>query len=351
MDRRIVCELSKHYKIHYLVIYENKTNYIYTPDEVALFCNEYGINYTPYIRTKRVRHPDNIKLAYVIIRAILASNSDVIYFEAFSDPYLLFMAKVLLDTRKIIVGIHDVIPHKTRSFSLSNFFNYLHLFNNFHVFSETQKKELLTKYPNKKVFVARLTTYDFGPVAKNRPSDNVPNFLFFGAIRHNKGLECLIEAGNLLASRGLDFIITIAGSCNDFAYYDELIKYRNKFDLKIRFIDHSEIPSLFAKADFLVLPYLDVTQSGPLMVAFNYNVLPIASNLPGFKEYISHGKSGLLFEVGNPAELSLCMEKAMSISGNDRETMINNILNFTQKELSIDSIISSYISMYDYVSN
>ena len=71
-----------------------------------------------------------------------------------------------------------------------------------------------------------------------------------------------------------------------------MIKNKNIFNLKIYYLNKNEFPDLFSSADYFILPYREVTQSGPLMLGFNYQILPIASNLRGFSEHIEDGKNG-----------------------------------------------------------
>ncbi len=81
--------------------------------------------------------------------------------------------------------------------------------------------------------------------------------------------------------------------------YQPLIKYGDAFELDIRRIEESEIPKLFGESHYLVLPYKSVTQSGPLRIAYGYNVPVIASDLDGFKESVVEDVTGLLFSEGD----------------------------------------------------
>lgn len=66
---------------------------------------------------------------------------------------------------------------------------------------------------------------------------------------------------------------------------------------EFRRIDDEEIPELFTKSDYLVLPYEDVAQSGPHMIAYNYNLPVIASDIDGFKERVVDGENGFYLNV------------------------------------------------------
>jgi hypothetical protein len=63
-------------------------------------------------------------------------KADIYYFEAFFDPYMPLLCKLLLKTEKIVIGIHDVIPHqkfRSRIARISEEF-YFSRFRNYHFF-------------------------------------------------------------------------------------------------------------------------------------------------------------------------------------------------------------------------
>jgi len=121
--------------------------------------------------------------------------------------------------------------------------------------------------------------------------------LFFGQIKHVKGLDVLLEA---MAQLPKDIQLIIAGKPwkADFSDYDEQIEKYGLSDRvikMIRFIEDEERELLFFAADVNVLPYRVIYQSGVLLMAMSHGLPVIASDLPANKEIITHGKSGLLF--------------------------------------------------------
>jgi glycosyltransferase involved in cell wall biosynthesis len=61
-----------------------------------------------------------------------------------------------------------------------------------------------------------------------------------------------------------------------------------------RYVPNEEVPSIFAQADVLVLPYVSASQSGVLRIAFA-NALPvIASTAGGLSEAVQDNVNGLL---------------------------------------------------------
>ena len=66
-----------------------------------------------------------------------------------------------------------------------------------------------------------------------------------------------------------------------------------------------------------MLPYESATQSGPSLVAVNYGIPIIASNIPAFKEHIIDGVNGFLFENGSDENLSNLICKISQMKKDD----------------------------------
>ena len=100
--------------------------------------------------------------------------------------------------------------------------------------------------------------------------------LFFGNIAPYKGLEYLVEALTLLASRSLDYRLVIAGRPKNCPSYWEGIRNRiSATELRpyvverIEYVPDSETEVYFKAADVLILPYTHIFQSGVLVLAYN----------------------------------------------------------------------------------
>jgi len=181
----------------------------------------------------------------------------------------------------------------------------------------------------------------------NHPKSNSVNFLFFGVVRYSKGLDILIKAGNILAKEYANFKIIIAGKCDNPGDYTALIEEHNAFDLKLHQIPEENIPTLFSQADFLILPYRDVTQSGPLLIAFKHSVPVIGSDFPGFREYVINCENGFLFEPENTNALLVCMRKVMQMSPAEIGQMKKKVSEFVENEIKLDRIVGKYISFFN----
>ncbi len=347
-DLSILGSLARYYQISWYLlwsVWERK----YTIEEVMQYCDDHTIDLHCLRYRARFRHPRHLVFAARNVLAIRRAHPDVIYFEGFSDPYLPFVARALLPVDSTVVGIHDVAPHGGPKQGTYRFLNRatFGLFRNFHFFSQNQQRIFLGMHPRKRSFVAGMYLKDFGasPAPGERDPEKV-TFLFFGSIRYNKGLEFLIQAGNLLARKTDRFRILIRGESEEPDGYPALMTHPGVFDYRPGSVASGDIPGLFSGADFLVLPYRDVTQSGPLMIAYRYGVPVIASDLPGFRESVIPGETGFLFEPCNAGALAGVMEQALALTEQERLNLRSGVLSYAARTFSLDNIAGSYRAFF-----
>jgi glycosyltransferase involved in cell wall biosynthesis len=284
------------------------------------------------------------------------SCSDIIYIEHFRDIFFVLLSFILLNTNRVVQAIHDVIPHsKTSNITIISFLDKL-IFNKykyFHFFSETQAEFFQSKYPNKKYFVGPLMLKNFGPRQDVNLSEEPIEFLFFGVISYYKGLDNLINAIEKLINIGFDNIkLTIAGK-GDFWYAcKELISKKNItfYDLKIKFIQNSQIPLIFSKTHYLVLPYRDVTQSGVLFTSYFYNIPIVAPNFNEFETYIDDKINGFLYDKSDNDGLFNTLK--YTIENHDKYDFIkSNLKNLVDSKFNNNVIAEKYYNFFKSISN
>ncbi|MCU0474310.1 MAG: glycosyltransferase family 4 protein [Bacteroidales bacterium] len=355
-EKDIVKKLNEEFEIFLVINHSEDKNY--SLSDIVDFCksNEIHLKVIDYVRRK-ASNPLKILSDLQSVIEIRKIKPDLIYIESFGSPYFAIFASFLFKYTNTIIAILDykLHPYTKNGFKLSEKFYrfiYLKFFNNYHLFSYDQTQMMKRDYPRKNINTIRLNligTDHLKSLEFPEISDKI-NFLFFGKIYYYKGVDILIKAANILAKKSRRFKITIAGSCDDFSYYKDLIEDINFFDLKLYYLDKNELPALFSNADFFVAPYREVTQSGPLMMAFNYRILPIVSDLAGFKEHISE-EIGFIFKNDSPEDLAIVMERAMNISVSERNALKKNLGKYVESEFNINTISSKYIILFNEVIN
>lgn len=140
--------------------------------------------------------------------------------------------------------------------------------------------------------------------SRSAKTNNHTNKLIVGTLarlEQNKGLQHLIEAAKQLDGRGDDVEYWLVG---DGAYKPELQLMASSYP-QIKFKPHTDdVSEYLATFDILVHP-AEVEGWGRIIKEGMYFGLPIiGSNTGGIVLQLDHNKTGLLFEVGDVAELT-----------------------------------------------
>lgn len=313
-------------------------------------------------RIKEVALSDNLKIDYVKIKS--KWYSPFVYFEykkklrqIIKKNELLYVDNVgglcfyqalhnICDIEKTILAIHNVKTPAGARFERLARFNTLYAvkhFKNIQTFSHNQHEYLNSLVSGKNVLEAPLILKNYGLPSRER-TDKTFNFLTFGHIRGYKRIDLLIEAAQELAGRtDKKFKVTIVGNCKNWEKYQLMIKRKELFDVKIGFVENDDIPNYFNEADFFVLPYQDLAQSGAITVAFQYNVPVITSDIIQFKEFNNDPSCGFMFKSCDSHDLSVVMERALNLSPQEIQKMKEVQKKFVEKVFSAKFILNKYV--------
>jgi glycosyltransferase involved in cell wall biosynthesis len=130
--------------------------------------------------------------------------------------------------------------------------------------------------------------------------------LFFGYVRHYKGLDTLLAAWPRVRARR-PVTLVVAGE-----FYERPERYRALAaaagEGAVRFVDRyipdDEVEALFRAADVSVLPYRSGTQSGVTHVAYALGTPVIATRVGGLTETVREGETGLTTAPEDPEALA-----------------------------------------------
>lgn len=272
---------------------------------------------------------------------------NVYYFEFYMALFMLIIIQFISKNKKIL-ALHDVKPHSNHYKKRQHIFQSLLIksFSYFHTFSKQQQHILKDSYAKDSFFIP-LSKKNSGKSNVVRSSvDKHLKFLFFGGIYSYKRLDLIIKAIQQVPSKtDKKLSLTIAGNGPDWENCKKYIKNETLFNLDICFVPQNAIPDLFMSHHYLVLPYQDVTQSGPLFDAMNYNLPVIASDEKGFKEYVKNGKTGFIFESQSLESLTSVIEEVCKIDQNLYQEILYN-LNSYSDIYTAQNVAKLYISMF-----
>ncbi len=208
----------------------------------------------------------------------------------------------------------NVIPHEKRfgDNALTSYF--VKSIDSFTVMSESVLKDLRL-FTNKPADLKFHPVYNiFGePVTKAVArkqlglDEDGRYMLFFGFIRHYKGLDLLLEALAMCThkiedpSSNKEIKLIVAGEFyDDPAPYHALIQklgIANRVILHDKYIPKEKVKYYFAAADLVTQPYRDATQSGVTQIAYHFARPMLVTNVGGLAEIVPDGVSGLVADV------------------------------------------------------
>jgi len=114
-------------------------------------------------------------------------------------------------------------------------------------------------------------------------------FLFIGRIRKYKGVDLLLDAIKSFPTE--EFVIAGEGEISS-----ELPKNCHAIN---RWLDDAEIKELMQKAQLIIFPYIEASQSGLLPIALEYEKMVVISNVGGLLEQTDGYEKAFKFESGN----------------------------------------------------
>ena len=321
----------------------------FNPIIAKQYADEFDITLEIIDSKMRQRNPRNFIYYRSVAKRINSYNPDIVYS---CDYFFWTLCRSLLKTNNKVYGIHDAERHSSglsiiASLIEKSAYRCIRKMDFFFTFSSNQHDLFLKKF-GKESYMVGMSYKDFGVSQQLLPSiSEGVNLLFFGTISKYKGLDLLIEAIESLNDEGVTNLkVTIAGQGEYWNFCKSLIKSRDIYNLQIRFIENKEIPDLMCSHHFIVLPYRDATQSGPLVTALGYSLPVIAPDFGCFKEILNK-ESAIIYPQGN---LKQALRRVSEITQDDYD-IFKNKMNSLRDNYSEDRIANNYIHSFYSVIN
>ena len=145
------------------------------------------------------------------------------------------------------------------------------------------------------------------------------NFLFVGRVMKEKGIDELFEAMERLVAEGKQCFLDVVGPFEE-DYKDKLDQYEKEGWLKYHGYQ-SDVRPFIEKCHCFVLPSYHEGMANTNLECASSGRPVITSNIPGCKESVIEGVSGLLCEPKNADSLYEVMRQITEMSMAERKTM------------------------------
>lgn len=294
-----------------------------------------------------------------VARYIKRQKPDGVIFRfwiPFMGPCLGTIARLIKyrSTIKVIAITDNIIPHEKRPGDWFFTRYFVNACDGFISMSKAvlQDLSLFTSNANK-VFYPHPIYDTFGEkVSKEaaikylqlNPVDK--HLLFFGFIRHYKGLDLLIQAMGDERIRKMNVKLIIAGEYyeDDKPYKEMMMKYnlQDAIILKTTFIPKAEVPHYFCAADMVVQPYRTATQSGITQIAYHFERPMLVTNVGGLPEIVPHNKVGYVTDV-NPKSIA---DAIVDFYTNRREALFSKNTLSEKDRFSWNSFVNGVVDLF-----
>jgi glycosyltransferase involved in cell wall biosynthesis len=267
------------------------------PKEVTIFSIINSINPFNWIRVGlrlKKQKPD-----LIIVR----------YWIPFLAPCLGTICRIAKSNKhtKVISIVDNMIPHEKRigDRQLTNYFaksvdGFLTMSqkvsNDVQRFSD--KPIVMSPHPIFAHFGNPITKAEARNIIGQPEEDKI--ILFFGFIRHYKGLDMLIKAMATDTIKNTNIKLMVVGEFYENAqpYYD-LIKslgLEDRIILHTQFVPDEEVKNYVCSADFIIQPYRNATQSGVTPLAYHFEIPMLVTNVGALADTVPHGKVGFVVD-------------------------------------------------------
>ena len=277
-------------------------------------------------------------------REIKRLDPDVVVFKwwmpFFGPGYWAVQRWVRKHTRARVVYILDnVIPHERRPGD--KFFSRLAISQtDFYIAqSKVVERDLFTWFPRidaQRVAFSPHPIYDCypdftGTQADAREAVGLSRegkwLLFFGFVRHYKGLDLLLQALPEIRRKLPDVKLAVVGEFYEAREnYDKQIKELGLEDavvIRDDYCPNEIVGTYFRACDAVVLPYRDATQSGIVQIAYALETPVITTDVGGLAEVVMDNVTGLIVPPQDTPALANAVETFYKRGG--RSAFVENI--------------------------
>jgi D-inositol-3-phosphate glycosyltransferase len=229
-------------------------------------------------------------------------------------PAYLVLLRALGHSVPVVVLCHNVLPHEARSVDKPLVRTVLRRADGVlvHTASEQERAREVLGRPLEPVAVAAMAPFFQGSpeVAPEAGEEVRHRLLFFGLVRHYKGLDVLIDA---LAKGPPEVHLTVAGEfwspVEEFQARVDAHGLRDRVEIRPGYVAADEVSALFSSVDALVLPYRSGTASQHVELAFAHGVPVVATQVGSLADAVRHEVDGLEVVPGDVEALAAALRR------------------------------------------
>ena len=274
------------------------------------------------------------------------------YWLPFFGPCLGTIGRLVRSKTTVLALTDNIIPHEKR-FGDKPFTNYfVNSCDGFIAMSKTVLNDISKFTTNQNKAYSPHPMYEtYGASVEEarrklnlNSSDKI--ILFFGLIRHYKGLDILMEAMAHPEIKKQNIKLLIAGEFyEDKQPYLDLIQKHQLQDqilLHDKFIPNEDVRYYFCASNLVAQTYRNATNSGVTMVGYFYEKPMLVTNVGGLAEIVTNEKCGYVVETKIP-EIS---EKIITYFSHNKEETFTQNVRIEKKKYEWTEFIGVLVNLY-----
>jgi len=294
----------------------------------------------------------------MVARFIRKQKPDFILFRywlPFFGPCLGTIGKLVRSHTKVLALTDNIIPHEKRigdhiftKYFVKNCDGFIAMskvvLNDLSIFTQNLNKAY-SPHPMYQNYGDPISIDLARKKLNLNPQDKI--ILFFGLIRHYKGLDILLEAFAAPEIKKQGIKLLIAGEFyDDKNFYLQLIKKLNLQDHVIvhdKFIPNDEVRDYFCASNLVAQTYRNATNSGVTMVGYFYEKPMLVTNVGGLSEIVPNEVCGYVVENN----CALISEKVVDFFTKDREKEFVKNVKIEKRKYEWTEFINSLLTLYN----
>ncbi|MGY2047796.1 glycosyltransferase family 4 protein [Methylobacterium sp. JK268] len=237
--------------------------------------------------------------------AITGFRPDVLHVQEQPDALTARIVGWLGRRTPVLLTVHDPRPHSGRDAAYARRQDAHRqrvrgAASAFHVHGDHCRRELAAALADDRPIVSTLHGAILRPVPGEARAPEAGRVLFFGRMEAYKGLETLLDAADALARRNVPARIVVAGRGPELDRLRPRLTAHPEIEIIDKFLTPAEATAQFQRAEVVVAPYRDATQSGVVAAAVGNDRAVVATAVGGLIDSVRDGHSGLLVPPDRP---------------------------------------------------
>lgn len=287
-----------------------------------------------------------------LVAEVRRFKPEVVHAQEVTKDYFMLGLPFLRALYPLVITAHDPVPHSgedTKQAKWTRHRFYYRVLRNLADQAITHgrllSEQLVADTPR---LVGRVGIIPHGPLGPSQVSARAPEagaLLFFGRINAYKGLRYFVDATLRLRALGIQVKGIIAGRGDDLAPNRSLIEANDCFELHEEFVSRARLYEFFERAQLVVLPYTDATQSGVAAMAMGFGRPVVATRVGSIPEMVRDGETGVLVPPRDAAALADAVGALLTDPAHYGR-LVDNISVACASELGWDSIARATTAVY-----